>query len=195
MNDPSANSSEKGFVPFRAATALARGDEEAGDSGSRIPPPLPPPPPGAPVREAVRPSRHVPAVSRPARPSVPRSGASRAEAWQVLVSWCIEAGVADGGALADRAGALLETRGELPAGDPAFVARNLCAALAAAREAAGPAPAAAALDLGGNWITGFPVPGAGGQSLVAAIWGKAALRAPLRVALSAWLAEALARTS
>jgi hypothetical protein len=195
MNDPSANSSDKGFVPFRAATALARGEEGAGDPAPRVPPPLPPPPPGTPVREVARPVQPVPVVNRPARPPVPRSGASRADVWQVLVAWCVEAGVADGGALADRAGALLETRGELPARDPAFVVRNLCAALAAAREAAGTAPAAAALDLGGCWVTGFPVSGAGGQGLVAAIWGKAALRTPIRVALSAWLAEALARTA
>jgi hypothetical protein len=111
------------------------------------------------------------------------------------VSWCIDAGIAEGGVLADRAGTLLESRGDVPARDPAFLARNLSAALAAAREAAGTAPAAAALDLGGNWITGFPVTGAGGANLVAAFWGRAPLRAPIRGALSAWLAEALPRAS
>ncbi len=195
MNDPSANSSDRGFVPFRAATALARGEEDAGAPAARVPPPLPPPPPGAPVREAVRPPSSVPVVNRPARPPVPRSGASQAEVWQALVSWCIEAGIAEGGVLTDRSGAILSTRGDLPARDPAFLARNLCAALAAAREVSGAAPSAAALDLGGNWITGFAVPGPGGATLVAAFWGKAPLRTPVRGALSAWLAEALARAS
>ena len=195
MNDPSANSSDRGFVPFRAATALARGEEGADASVARVPPPLPPPPPGVPVREVARPSAPSPVVKRPARPPVPRSGSSRAEIWQSLVSWCIDAGIAQGGVLADRAGSILETRGDVPARDPAFLARNVSAALAAAREAAGTAPAAAALDLGGSWITGFQVSGAGGASLVAAIWGTAPLRAPVRGALSAWLAEALSRAS
>jgi len=195
MNDPSANSSDRGFVPFRAATALARGEEGADAPVARVPPPLPPPPPGVPVREVALPPAPSPVVKRPARPPVPRSGSSRAEVWQSLVSWCIDAGIAQGGVLADRAGTILETRGDVPARDPAFLARNVSAALAAAREAAGTAPAAAALDLGGSWITGFQVSGAGGASLVAAIWGTAPLRAPVRGALSAWLAEALSRAS
>ena len=192
MNDPSANSSDRGFVPFRAATALSRSEGGADAPAARVPPPLPPPPPGVPAREVARPSGPAPVVNRPGRPPVPRSGASRAEVWHSLVSWCAEAGVAEGGILADRSGAVLEVRGDPPARDPAFVVRNLCAALAAARETAGTAPAAAALDLGGAWITGFPVSGAGGP-VVAAFWGTAPLRAPIRVALSTWLAEALLR--
>ena len=193
MNDPSANSSDRGFVPFRAATALARSEEGGGDSTARTPPPLPPPPPGVPVREPVRPAVTLAAASRPARPPVPAPGASQGQVWNALVAWCVEAGLADGGVLAERAGAVLETRGEFPARDPAFVTRSLCAALAAARESSGTAPPAAALDLGIAWITGFPVPAPGGSVLVAAFWGKAPLRAPVRVALSAWLAEAFAR--
>jgi len=193
MNDPSANSSDRGFVPFRAATALARSEEGGGDSTARTPPPLPPPPPGVPVHEPVRPAVTRSAAPRPSRPPVPAPGASRAQVWSAIVAWCVEAGIADGGELAERAGAVLETRGELPARDPAFVTRSLCAALAAARESSGAAPPAAALDLGSAWITGFPVPAPGGAVLVAAFWGRAPLRAPVRVALSAWLAEALAR--
>ena len=193
MNDPSANSSDRGFVPFRAATALARSEEGGGDSTARTPPPLPPPPPGVPVHEPVRPAVTRSAAPRPSRPPVPAPGASRAQVWSAIVAWCVEAGIADGGELAERAGAVLETRGELPVRDPAFVTRSLCAALAAARESSGAAPPAAALDLGSAWITGFPVPAPGGAVLVAAFWGRAPLRAPVRVALSAWLAETLAR--
>lgn len=193
MNDPSANSSDRGFIPFRAATALARGEEGAAAPAERVPPPLPPPPPGAATREAPRPPESGPAARAP-RPPVLPAGAGRAEAWQALVDWCVEAGIAEGGLLLDRAGTILENRGELPVRDAAFLARNLCAGLAAAREAAGSAPSASALDLGGRWITGFAVKGAGDADVVAAIWGSAPLRSAVRTALGSWIATALART-
>lgn len=190
MNDPSANSSDDGFVPFRAATALARGEEGALDPAPRVPPPLPPPPPGAPVQVRVRPEPSAPVARVPGRPPACPPGTSRTEAWRALVDWCVEAGIAEGGLLCDRAGSLIETRGEVPARDPAFLARNLCAALAAAREVGVATEAAAALDLGGRWVTGFRSAGPDGADHVAVLWGPSPLRGPVRGALARWLDRA-----
>lgn len=207
MDDPSANSSDRGFVPFRAATALARGEEGGRPSYPRVPPPLPPPPPGVVPREVPAPTFAAPAsapsspaASAPRAPGQPRlpvlpPGATRAEAWQALVDWCVLSGLAEGGLLAERGGTLLETRGDLPVRDPAYLARSLCSGLAAARESSGEAPAAAALDLGGRWITAFPVGAPGGVLVVAALWGGAPLRSAVRTALAGWLSTALSRAA
>lgn len=192
MDDPSANSSDRGFVPFRAATALARGEDGACHPAQRVPPPLPPPPPGVEPREGANPPAAVSAPRAP-RPPVLPPGATRAEAWQALVEWCVQAGIAEGALLADRGGTILETRGDPQVRDPAYLARSLCSGLAAARESAGTAPAASALDLGGRWITAFRVKATDGADLVAAIWGAAPLRSAVRVALAGWISTALTR--
>jgi hypothetical protein len=187
MSDRSPSSSDPGFVPFRASTALAgaRPPEDA----SAAPPPLPPPPPGV----ASRGARPDPAAGRPPPPAVPAPGTERGEAWRQLLGWCAAAGLANGGLLARRDGTIVEQHGAPPLEDAALLARRLCTALAAAREAGG-YEAAAALDLGRAWITGFAVPTPGGAELVAGIWGSAPLRASLRAPLARWVADALART-
>lgn len=186
MSDPNASSSDGGFVPFRAATAIAgaRTDSVPGETG-RVPPPLPPPPPGVAPREVAPPVKV--AQDRPAPPSMPPAGATRGEAWGTLVDWCARAGVAQGGFLARRDGTVLEIRGAPPVEDAGLLARRLCAALAAAREAGGREPAAAAIDLGPAWITGFAVEGPGGSELVAGLWGGAPLRGAIRAPLARWI--------
>ncbi len=189
MSDPSANSSENGFVSFRAATAIggARGEAEPAGELARVPPPLPPPPPGVAPRETARPVS--PARVGAASPPVPPPGGTRAESWQALVAWCVEAGVADGGLLAEGAGTILEIRGAPPVADAERLARSLCASLAAAREGVGEGPVAAAFDLGATWITAFAVVAAAEGGRVAAFWGKAPLRGAIRAPLARWLGQ------
>jgi len=117
---------------------------------------------------------------------------SRGEAWATLVDWCGRAGVSQGGLLARRDGTVLEMQGTPPVEDAGLLARRLCAALAAAREAGGREPAAAAIDLGPAWITGFAVEGPAGAELVAGLWGGAPLRRAIRAPVARWIVAALA---
>lgn len=192
MSDPSASSSDAGFVPFRAATAIAgsrgEGAAEATGEGATVPS-LPPPPPGVEPRAEGAPPAPVP--DRPSSPPLPGLGATRADAVGTLVDWCVRAGLARGGLLARRDGTVLESRGGLPVDDAALLARRLCTALAAAREAGGREPVAAAIDLGAAWVTAFAVEGPGGAESVFALWGAAPVRGALRAALARWLEPAL----
>jgi hypothetical protein len=194
MGDEKASSPDPGFVPFRAARALAGN----APGSERVPPPLPPPPPGVAVPPAgptAGPPGPVaaarPSAARPERPPLPAPGTGAGEAWASLVGWCASAGVADAGLVADDGGAVLAVRGELPAGVPGELLERLSAALAAARRPAGGAPSAAAVDLGGRWLTAFPVAVPGRGDLVAVLSGAAPLRQALRVALAGLLRDAL----
>jgi hypothetical protein len=195
MSETSPSSSEPGFTRFRAAEVVppVGGAPAGSDPASPVPPPLPPPPPGVAPREVVV-AVQAPA-GRPASPPVLPAGADRTEAWQLLVDWCVRSGLAGGGMLVRRDGTVVEIRGTPPVADASLLARRLCAALAAAREAGGREPVAAAIDLGSAWITGFPVAVVDGGELVAAVWGGAPLRGVIRTPLSRWLGESLASSA
>lgn len=187
MDEESKRSPDPGFVPFRASRALAG----SAPGMERVPPPLPPPPPGA------SPAPPVPvAPSRTAspgreRPPLPAPGTSLQETWATLVGWCASAGIADGGFLTDAAGSVVAARGEPPAGAPGELLEGLAGALAPARRSAGGGPSAAAVDVGGRWMTAFAVAATGRGELVAVLWGTAPLRSGVRAALAGWLREAL----
>ncbi|MGA8890694.1 MAG: hypothetical protein WB493_03935, partial [Anaeromyxobacteraceae bacterium] len=127
------------------------------------------------------------------RPPLPAPGTSLQETWTALVGWCAGAGIADGGLLADAAGAVVAARGEPPVGAPGELLDGLSGALAPARRSAGDGPSAAAVDVGGRWMTAFAVAARGRGDLVAILWGAAPLRSGVRSALASWLGEALSR--
>jgi hypothetical protein len=188
MNDPSAKSPDPGFVPFRAAAALSRERTDA-VRARREAPPLPPAPPGAPAAEV----RHAAPAARPARgaprPATPPPGAAPEAAWEALLAWCREAGIAEGGLAAWGEENPRVVAGDLGPGAPAAVARQVRNALRAARDA-GEDATAVAVDVSGRWVTGFLVPVPGGEALLC-LSGKAPVRADLRAALGAWIAGAL----
>jgi hypothetical protein len=198
MGDENASKPEPGFVSFRAARALAGN----GAGTERVPPPLPPPPPGvaapagtpsAPAGPVVPAAAARPAAVRPERPPLPAPGTSAQEAWSSLVAWCASAGVADAGLVSDGGGTVLAARGELPPGVPGELLERLSGALVAARRSAGGAPSAAAVDVGGRWLTAFPVAVPGQGDLVAVLAGTAPMRPAIRAALAGWLRDALYR--
>ncbi len=188
MSDPSPSSPDDGFTPFRAATALSR-ELPPTPGAPRKAPPLPPAPPGAPAPRAASPAPAQRPASRAApRPAVPAAGTPPDVAWPVLVDWCRDCGLAEGGVVA-APGGVLAGAGDLgQAGADALVtaARG---ALAAARSAC--ATTGVAVDVDGRWVTGFPVALPDGEALVV-LRGKAPLRADLRAALGGWIAAALA---
>lgn len=185
MGEESASNPDPGFVPFRAARAIT--GTAAG--GERVPPPLPPPPPGvAPASTGPV----APARAAPQRPPLPAPGTSAREAWAALVGWCAKAGIADAGLLSDGTGAIVAACGELPASVPGELLDGLTGALAPARRSAGGGPSAAALDVGGRWLTAFAVAVPGRGDLVAVLRGPGPLRSGVRAALAGWLREALA---
>jgi hypothetical protein len=119
---------------------------------------------------------------------VPEAGTPTEVAWPVLLDWCRECGLAEGGVVAAPGGAL-SCAGDLgQAGADALVSAAR-GALAAARAAC--ATTGVAVDVDGRWVTGFPVALADGEALVV-LRGKAPLRADLRAALGGWIASALA---
>jgi hypothetical protein len=124
---------------------------------------------------------------------LPAPGTSLQETWAALAGWCASAGIADGGFLADAAGVVVGARGEPPAGVPGDLLDGLRGALAPARRSAGGGPSAAAVDVGGRWMTAFAVAAPGRGELVAVLWGAAPLRSGVRAALAGWLGDALSR--
>jgi hypothetical protein len=139
----------------------------------------------------------APPAARPAgrapRPPAPPPGTAPAEAWATLFGWCARAGLAQGALLADPGGSLREAFGELPAADPSALARSLAAALGEARRTPGPGIAAVALDVDGQWVTGFAVAVPGKEEAVVGLAGRAPVRSEMRAALAGWIQDALAR--
>ncbi len=188
MTDPSPSSPDDGFTRFRAATALSR-ERPASPGAPRKAPPLPPPPPGAPSPTAASPAPAKRPASRTApRPAVPDADTPLDVAWPVLLDWCRQCGLAEGGVVS-APGRALACAGDLgQAGADALVSAAR-GALFAARSAC--AATGVAVDLDGRWVTGFPVALPDGEALVV-LRGKAPLRADLRAALGGWIAAALA---
>ncbi len=186
MSDPSPSSPDDGFTRFRAATALSR-ERPPSPGEARKAPPLPPAPPGAPEAVVASPAPR-PASRAAPRPPVPAPGTPPEVAWAVLLDWCRECGLAEGGVVAAPGGALASTGDLGRAGADALVSAAR-GALAAARSAC--ATTGVAVDVDGRWVTGFPVAVPGGEALVV-LRGKAPLRSDLRVVLGGWIAAALA---
>lgn len=202
-NDPSVSFSDRDAA--RASAARLRGEK---------PPPVPAGSPAAPAFVSFRAgvalgtgeaARAAPAAVAPAAgqapsprrpPPTPLPGASGAERWDALLSWCLTSGGAMAAFVLDERSLLVASRGLLPFDDVEGMGGRLIVALEQAsrlQEEGAPGHGAVSVDLDGRWLTGFAVSMPGGAPLTFGLLGAEPAHAEVRAAISGWIEAAFGR--
>ncbi len=161
------------FVSFRAGVVLGKGERGAAPSAAR---------------PAARPTP-------PSPPPPPPPGASGAERWDALLSWCLTGAGAMAAFVLDERSLLVASRGLLPFEDVEGMGGRLMVALeqgSRLQEEGAPGHAAVSVDLDGRWLTGFAVRMPGGVALTFGLLGAEPARGEVRAAISDWIAAAFA---